>query len=71
MEILDNYIKAVQDMSNYFGVDIEGYTVEVNDGFFTVIEEDNEVCWAETIEELGDDNGDYYNVFQEHPSELL
>lgn len=60
MELLENYTKAVKELEKYFGIeDLNYYALEIKDDFFTVFNGE-EIGWAETEEDLEDQDGDYY-----------
>ena len=60
MKLLENYTKAVEELEKYFGIDdLNYYALEIKDDFFTVFNGE-EIGWADTEEELEDQDGDYY-----------
>jgi len=60
MKLLKNYIKAVEELEEYFGIDdLNYYALEIKDDFFTIFDGE-EVGWAETKKDLEEQDGDYY-----------
>jgi len=59
MKLLENYIKAGEKLEEYFGIDnLNYYALEISDEFFTVFD-DEEVGWADTEEDLEEQDGEY------------
>jgi len=60
MKLLKNYIKAVEELEEYFGIDdLNYYALEIKDDFFTIFDGE-EVGWAETKKDLEEQDGDCY-----------
>lgn len=61
MKLLDNYIKATEALEEYFGINnLNYYALEIKDDFFTIFYDGEEIGWAETEEELENQDGEYY-----------
>jgi len=59
MKILENYIKAVKELEEYFGIDyLNFYALETIDDFFTV-SSNKTIIWAETEEGLENQDNIY------------
>lgn len=60
MKLLENYIKALEELEEYFEVDdLNYYAIEVKDDYFSIFDGE-EISWAETEEELKNRSGDCY-----------
>jgi len=60
MKLLKNYIKAVEELEEYFGIDdLNYYALEIKDDYFSIFHGE-EVGWAETKKDLEEQDGDYY-----------
>ena len=60
MKLLENYIKAVEDLEEYFGIDdLNYYALEMKDDYFSIFDGE-EIGWAETEEDLENQDGEYY-----------
>jgi hypothetical protein len=60
MKLLKNYIKAVEELEEYFGIDdLNYYALEMKDDYFSVFDGE-EIGWAETEEDLENQDGEYY-----------
>lgn len=60
-KLLKNYIKASEDLEEYFGIDnLNWYSVNIlNYDYFSIIN-NNTIGWAETKEDLENQDGEYY-----------
>ena len=60
MKLLENYIKVLEELKKYFGIDyLDHYTLEIRDDYFSIFE-GKEISLAKTEEELKNRSGDYY-----------
>ena len=60
MELLENYIKALEELEEYFGIDdLNYYALEMKDDYFSIFDGE-EIGWAETEEDLENQDGEYY-----------
>lgn len=60
MKLLENYIKALEDLEKYFEVDdLNYYAIEVRYDYFSIFD-DEEISFAETEEELENQDDEYY-----------
>lgn len=60
MKLLENYIKALEELEEYFEVDdLNYYAIEVKDDYFSIFDGE-EISWAETEEDLENQDGEYY-----------
>lgn len=60
MKLLKNYTKAVEELEEYFGIDdLNYYALEIKDDYFTIFDGE-EIGWAETEEDLENQDGEYY-----------
>lgn len=60
MKLLENYIKALEELEEYFGInDLDHYTLEMRDDYFSIFDGE-EISWAETEEDLENQDGEYY-----------
>ena len=60
MERLVNYVKALKELEEYFGIeDLHLYTLIINTGFFNVFEDS--IRFADTEKDLEDENGKCYH----------
>lgn len=60
MKLLENYIKAVEELEDYFGIDdLNYYALEMKDDYFSIFDGE-EIGWAETEEDLENQDGEYY-----------
>ncbi|MGL5715551.1 MAG: hypothetical protein ACRCX2_21200 [Paraclostridium sp.] len=64
MKLLENYIKAVEELEEYFGIDnLNNYSIEIKDSFFTTLD-NGAIAWAETEGNLKNRNsGEFYATF--------
>lgn len=61
MKLLENYIKAGEKLEEYFGIDnLNYYALEISDQFFTVFDDGEEIGWADTEEDLEEQDEEYY-----------
>ncbi len=59
MKLLENYIKAVEELEKYFGIDnLNYYALYMNDDYFSIFDGE-EIGWAETEEDLENQDGEY------------
>ena len=62
MELLENYIKALEELKKYFGIDdLNYYTLKIKDDYFSIFDGE-EIGWAETEEVLKNRGGDCYEA---------
>ena len=60
MKLLENYIKALEELEEYFEVDdLNYYAIEVKDDYFSIFDGE-EISWAETEEDLENQDDEYY-----------
>lgn len=60
MKLLENYIKAVEELEEYFGIDnLNYYSLEINNSYFSSYDDDA-IGWAETEEDLKNEYGEFY-----------
>lgn len=62
MKLLENYVKAVEELEEYFGIDdLNYYALEIKDDYFTIFDGE-EIGWAEVEEVLKNRGGDCYEA---------
>lgn len=60
MKLLKNYIKAVEELEEYFGIDdLNYYALEMKYDYFSIFDGE-EIGWAETEADLENQDGEYY-----------
>lgn len=60
MKLLEDYIKALEELEKYFGIDnLNYYALEIKDDYFSIIG-NTTVGWADTEKDLEDEDGKYY-----------
>lgn len=61
MKLLENYIKAVEELEEYFNIkNLSCYPIEIRDDFFNLLDNKELIGFADNEEDLENESGDYY-----------